>query len=66
MPTDAATPDLVIFWLVVAGRLLLPLFIPRFPLPAFSRAWLDGIDQTIYQQVTDFDLTGRTRRGGRP
>ena len=26
MPTDAATPDLVIFWLVVVGRLLLPLF----------------------------------------
>jgi hypothetical protein len=59
LPSDAATQDLAIFWLVVAGRFLLPLFIPRFPLPAILACLvLDGIDQTIYQQLTDLDLTG--------
>jgi hypothetical protein len=59
LPTDAATQDVAIFWLVVAGRFLLPLFIPRFPLPAILVCLaLDGIDQTIYQQFTDLDLTG--------
>jgi hypothetical protein len=59
LPSDAATQDLAIFWLVVSGRLLLPLFIPRFPLPAILACLtLDGVDQTIYQQFTDFDLTG--------
>jgi hypothetical protein len=59
VPSDAAIGDQLIFWLVVSGRLLLPLFIPRFPLPAILVCLtLDGIDQTIYQQFTDLDLTG--------
>ena len=59
MPSDAATQDLAIFWLVVSGRLLLPLFILRFPLPAILLCLaLDGVDQTIYQQFTDLDLAG--------
>jgi hypothetical protein len=59
LPSDAAIPDLAIFWLVVSGRLLLPLFIPRFPLPAILVCLvLDGVDQTIYQQFTDLDLSG--------
>jgi hypothetical protein len=59
LPTDAATQDVAIFWLVVSGRLLLPLLILRFPLPAILLCLvLDGVDQTIYQQFTDLDLTG--------
>jgi hypothetical protein len=56
---DASAHDLLIFWLVVSGRFFLPLLIPRFPLPAILACLvLDGIDQTIYQQYTDLDLTG--------
>ena len=59
MPTDVAASDLTIFWLVVAGRLVLPLFIPRFPLPAILACLvLDGIDQTIFQTFTNLDLSG--------
>ena len=59
MPVDAAVSDLAVFWLVVAGRLVLPLFIPRFPLPAILACLvLDGIDQTVFQTFTDLDLTG--------
>jgi len=59
LPSDAATQDVAIFWLVVSGRLLLPLLILRFPLPAILACLaLDGIDQTIYQQLTDLDLSG--------
>jgi hypothetical protein len=59
VPADAAIADQLIFWLVVSGRFLLPLLIPRFPLPAILVCLvLDGIDQTIYQQFTDLDLTG--------
>jgi hypothetical protein len=59
VPVDAAVSDLAVFWLVVAGRLVLPLFIPRFPLPAILACLvLDGIDQTIFQTFTDLDLSG--------
>jgi hypothetical protein len=59
MPADAGVQDLTVFWLVVAGRLLLPLFIPRFPLPAILACLvLDGIDQTLFQTFTDLDLSG--------
>jgi hypothetical protein len=40
----------VVFVAVVAGRFLLPLLIPRYPLPAILACLvLDGIDQTIFQ-----------------
>ena len=59
MPVDADSSDLVVFWLVVAGRFFLPLLIPRFPLPAILACLvLDGIDQTIFQNYTDLDLSG--------
>lgn len=39
-----------VFALVVAARFLLPLLIPRFPLPAIIACLiLDGVDQTIFQ-----------------
>jgi hypothetical protein len=59
VPADAAFSDLAVFWLVVAGRFLLPLFIPRFPLPAILACLvLDGVDQTIFQTFTELDLSG--------
>jgi hypothetical protein len=51
--------DLLVFLVVVAARLLVPLGIPRYPLPAIIAAMIiDGIDQTIFQVFTEFDLTG--------
>ena len=59
MPTDAGVADLVVFWVVVAGRFTLPLLIPRFPLPAILACLvLDGVDQTIFQTYTNLDLSG--------
>src|SRR5262245_35545765 len=49
----------VIFVAVVAARILVPLAIPRYPLPAMIAALvIDGLDQTIFQTFTDLDLTG--------
>ena len=47
---DAGTT--VAFLVVIGARFLVPLFIPRFPLPAILGALvLDGIDQTIFQKL---------------
>jgi hypothetical protein len=44
---------------VVAARVLVPLAIPRFPLPAMLAALvIDGVDQTIFQTFTHLDLSG--------
>ncbi|MEI2690689.1 MAG: hypothetical protein V9H69_13665 [Anaerolineae bacterium] len=51
--------DMIIFWAVVLSRLLVPLLIPRYPLPAVLAALvLDGVDQTIFQQFTNLPLDG--------
>jgi len=51
--------DALIIGVVVVARLGLPLFIPKFPLPAIlSCLVLDGVDQTIFQTFTSADLTG--------
>jgi hypothetical protein len=53
------TYDLVVFWLVVAARFLVPLLIPRYPLPAILAALvIDAADQTIFQQFTNLSLEG--------
>ena len=53
------TKDTMIFLLVVGARFIIPLFIPRFPLPAVVAALvLDAADQTIFQQYTTLDLAG--------
>lgn len=53
------TTDLLVFWLVVLTRFLVPLLIPRFPLPAIIAALIiDAIDQTIFQQFTNLNLDG--------
>lgn len=51
--------DLLVFLLVVAARLLVPLAIPRWPLPAILAALLlDAVDQTVFQRFTVLNLTG--------
>jgi hypothetical protein len=49
--------DLIVFGIVLALRLLVPLAIPRFPLPAIVAAMIiDAADQTIFQNYTDLNL----------
>lgn len=59
MEAGAANLDSVVFWGVAAARLLLPLMIPRYPLPGILASLiLDGIDQTLFQTFTDLSLDG--------
>jgi hypothetical protein len=54
---SVSTHDWSIFLLVVGLRLVVPLFIPRFPLPALLAALvIDGIDQTVFATFTDLPL----------
>lgn len=51
------THDLIIFGIVVALRLFVPLAIPRFPLPAIIAAMIiDAADQSIFQSYTHLNL----------
>lgn len=51
--------NLLIVLTVIGARLIVPLFIPRFPLPAVIACLLiDGIDQTIFQKYTTVNLDG--------
>jgi hypothetical protein len=53
-----STEATIVFVVVVGLRFLLPLFIPRWPLPAILACLvLDGIDQTIFQTF-GFDPPG--------
>src|SRR5512147_2436858 len=53
-----STSDLTVFWAVVLVRLLVPLLIPRFPLPAVLACFVvDATDQTLFQAFTHLDLT---------
>ncbi|HYI14546.1 MAG TPA: hypothetical protein VEX37_04100 [Thermomicrobiales bacterium] len=56
------TTDIInglVFIAVVLARFLVPLAIPRYPLPGIIAALvLDAVDQTIFQQFTDSDLEG--------
>jgi hypothetical protein len=55
----ASTSDLTVFWAVVVVRFLVPLLIPKFPLPAILACFaVDAIDQPIFQTFTTFDLAG--------
>ena len=47
------TSDMLILFIVIAARLLVPLAIPRYPIPAGIAALvIDGVDQTIFQRFT--------------
>jgi hypothetical protein len=51
--------DIAVFLFVLALRFVIPLFIPRFPLPAILAALvIDAADQTIFQQFTNLNLDG--------
>ena len=51
--------DLLVFAFVCGLRLLVPLLIPRYPLPAIVACLtIDGVDQTIFQTFTDLNLEG--------
>lgn len=51
------TSDLIIFWVVVLARFLVPLTIPKYPLPGIITALvIDAIDQTIFQAFTNLNL----------
>jgi len=53
------TSGAFIFVSVFAARVLVPLAIPRYPLPAMLAALvIDGLDQTIFQTFTTLDLSG--------
>ena len=55
----AITSDLIVFLIVVGARFLVPLAIPKYPLPAVVAALvIDGVDQTIFQTFTTLDLAG--------
>jgi len=57
MGTESA--DWLIFWVVAGARFLLPLTIPRYPLPGIVASLvLDAVDQTIFQQFTSLTLEG--------
>jgi len=49
--------NLLVMLLVVGARLFVPLFIPKYPLPAGILALvIDGVDQTIFQAFTTMQL----------
>ena len=54
----ASSLDWIVFVLVVGARLMVPLLIGRFPLPAILASLvIDGVDKSIFQAFTDLDLS---------
>jgi hypothetical protein len=55
----SVSADLLIFWVVVLSRVLVPLAIPRYPLPGILAALvLDAVDQTIFQALSGVTFAG--------
>ena len=55
----SVSADLIVFWVVVLARVLVPLTIPRYPLPGILAALiLDAVDQTIFQALTGVTFSG--------
>lgn len=53
------TRDQLVYAAVLAARLVLPLLIERYPLPAILGCLvIDALDQTIFQAFTHRDLAG--------
>jgi hypothetical protein len=54
----ASNTDTLVVLTILAVRFIVPLFIPRFPLPAILICLVvDAADQSILQQLTDLELT---------
>jgi hypothetical protein len=59
MASGSDASDWLLVGLVVVARFLLPLTIPRYPLPGIVASLvLDGVDQTLFQQFTGLSLAG--------
>jgi hypothetical protein len=59
MTAETGTSYLWVFWVVAVARFLIPLSIPRFPLPGIiASLLLDAVDQTIFQQFPGLQLEG--------
>jgi len=57
--TRILSTEWAILFFVTAARLLVPLAVPRYPLPAiFTALLLDGVDQTLFQQFAPAVLEG--------
>jgi hypothetical protein len=55
----SGSSDWLVFWIVAGARFLLPLTIPRYPLPGIvASLLLDAVDQTIFQQFPGLNLAG--------
>ena len=53
------TTDAIVFAIVVLSRLVVPLAIPRHPVPALLAVLtIDAVDQTVFQTFSDIDLDG--------
>lgn len=53
------TGDLIVLLVVIGARLLVPLAIPRYPIPAGIAALvIDAVDQTVFQTFTKLNLAG--------
>lgn len=56
---EGLDPSLAIPIVVVLARVVVPLFIPRYPLPGIVTALvIDGVDQTIFTATLQRDLPG--------
>jgi hypothetical protein len=54
---DASGSDILIFGVVLTLRLVVPLAIPRYPLPGIVAAFLlDAVDKSIFEQFTKLNL----------
>lgn len=59
MTGTAGPAGILALYLVVAARFLVPLTIPRFPVPGLLASLvLDAVDQTIFQQFPGLDIAG--------
>jgi hypothetical protein len=59
MSLSGSPADLAVLALVVAGRLLVPLLIPWYPLAGVLAALtLDAVDQSLFQGLTNLPLEG--------
>jgi hypothetical protein len=56
--TMSPPSESVFFWSVVFVRFLVPLLIPKFPLPAILTCFVvDAVDQSMFEAFTHLDLT---------
>ncbi len=59
MLTAFDSPAGLAFWCIAGARFLLPLTIPKYPLPGILASLiLDAVDQTIFQQFPSLNLEG--------